>query len=267
MSEIFTEEPEKAEAELPSEPSPAPEAEPAPEPEEPEPSPAPEAELPSEPEEPEPSLPSEPEEKVVQEDELIYEQLEDEEIDESQSPYDRPGKWYVVSTASGHEKLAKSNLENRIQSMGVAEKVFEVTIPMEEQVEFKGAKKEVVKKKVFPGYLLVRCFLDDDTWHVIRNTPSITGFIGPGSKPAPLRRNEVETFLGHKSDGMAATKKIRPRLRYDVGETVRVKEGPFTDFQGEVTEINEDQLKVKLLLNIFGRDTPVELEFSQVSKQ
>ena len=204
--------------------------------------------------------------EVIGEDELIYE-LPDDGKDKPPSPYDRPGKWYVVSTTSGHEKIAKSNLETRTQTMNVDQKVFEVTIPLEEQVEFKGDKKQVVKKKVFPGYLLIRCLLDDETWHVIRNTPGITGFIGPGAKPSALKRSEVETFLGDKDEGQQAQRKIRPRLRYEVGETVRVKEGPFTDFQGEITEINEDQLKVKLLLNIFGRETPVELEFSQVSKQ
>ena len=202
-------------------------------------------------------------------DELIYELPEDVEgKSKAISPYDRPGKWYVVSITSGQEKLAKSNLETRIQTMNVAARIFEVAIPLEEQVEYKGTSKEVVQRKVFPGYILVRCHLDDETWHVIRNTPSITGFIGAGTKPIPLKRSEVENFLGDKeTPGAQVNKRISPMLRFDVGEVVRVKEGPFADFQGEITEINEEQLRVKVLLNIFGRETPVELEFSQVSKQ
>jgi transcriptional antiterminator NusG len=138
---------------------------------------------------------------------------------------------------------------------------------MEDVVEFKGGKKITVQKKVFPGYLLVRCDLDDDTWGAIRNTPGVTGFVGPGTKPTPLSRREVENILQVKVEGVEATaKRGRPRLEYEVDETVRVKEGPFADFSGQIAEINEDQLMLKVLVNIFGRETPVELEFSQVAK-
>jgi transcriptional antiterminator NusG len=138
---------------------------------------------------------------------------------------------------------------------------------MEDVVEFKGGKKVVVQKKVFPGYLLVRCDLDDDTWGAVRNTPGVTGFVGPGTKPTPLSRREVESILQVKVEGIEApAKRSRPRLEYEVGETVRVREGPFADFSGQIDEINEDQLKLKVLVNIFGRETPVELEFSQVAK-
>ena len=183
-------------------------------------------------------------------------------------PADRPGRWYVVHTQSGYEKKVKQNLEARTQSMNMEGRILEVVIPMEEVVEFKGGKKVVAQKKMFPGYLLVRCLLDDDSWYVIRNTPGVTGFVGQGTKPSPLRRREVETFLTTKPEGdeQATTRKGRPRLEYEMGETVRVKEGPFADFSGEIVEINEDQLKVKVLVNIFGRETPVELEFSQVAK-
>jgi transcriptional antiterminator NusG len=147
------------------------------------------------------------------------------------------------------------------------DRVFETVIPMEDVVEFKAGKKVVVQKKVFPGYLLVRCDLDDDTWGAIRNTPGVTGFVGPGTKPTPLSRREVENILQVKPEGeQAPTKRTRPRLEYEVNETVRVKEGPFADFSGQIAEINEDQLKLKVLVNIFGRETPVELEFSQVAK-
>ncbi len=197
---------------------------------------------------------------------------EDEDEDEEpavvvESPYDRPGQWFVVHSYAGYENKVKSNLESRIVSMNMEDRIFEVVIPMEDVVEFKNGKKVVVQKKVFPGYLLTRCEIDDDSWSVIRNTPGVTGFVGPGTKPTPLSRREVEGILQVKVEGgTEPAKKTRPRLEYEVGETVRVKEGPFADFSGQIDEINEDQLKLKVLVNIFGRETPVELEFSQVAK-
>ncbi len=213
--------------------------------------------------------------EVIDEDALVYEKVEDVDEDGEPvvapkviSPYDRPGKWFVVHTQSGYEKKVKQNLEARTASMNMDGRIHEVVIPMEDVVEFRQGKKVVVQKKMFPGYLLVRCRLDDDSWFVIRNTPGVTGFVGQGSKPSPLPRREVETFLQVKDEGedLAAPKKTRTRKLYEMGETVRVKEGPFADFSGEVIEINEDQLKVKVLVNIFGRETPVELEFAQVAK-
>jgi len=199
---------------------------------------------------------------VLDEDALLAETAEPVE-----SPYDRPGQWFVVHTQSGYEKKVKQNLEARISSMNMEERIHEVVIPMEDVVEFKNGKKVVVQKKVFPGYLLVRCNLDDDSWYVVRNTPGVTGFVGQGAKPSPLPRRDVEAFLQPKSEGEeVATRKGKPRLEYELSETVRVREGPFADFSGEIVEINEDQLKVKVLVNIFGRETPVELEFSQVAK-
>jgi transcriptional antiterminator NusG len=183
------------------------------------------------------------------------------------SPADRPGRWYVVHTQSGYEKKVQSNLQARTQSMNMEGKIHEVVIPMEDVVEFKNGKKVVVSKKVFPGYLLVRCDLDDDSWYVIRNTPGVTGFVGQGAKPSPLRRKDVENFLMVKPEEEAeATRKGKPKLDYELGETVRVREGPFADFSGEIIEINEDHLTLKVLVNIFGRETPVELQFSQVAK-
>lgn len=189
-----------------------------------------------------------------------------EELPPVESPYDRPGAWYVVHTQSGYEKKVKHNLEARTSSMNMEGSIYEVVIPMEDVMEFKNGKKVVVQKKVFPGYLLVRCTLDDDSWYVIRNTPGITGFVGSGAKPSPLPRKDVEMFLAVKTEGEEVQKRGKPRLEYEINETVRVKEGPFADFSGEIVEINEDQLKVKVLVNIFGRETPVELEFSQVAK-
>jgi len=185
------------------------------------------------------------------------------------SPWLRPGQWFVVHTQSGYEKKVKSNLEARIQSMNMEEKIFEVVIPMEDVVEFKGGRKQVVQRKVFPGYLLVRCEMDDSSWYVIRNTPGVTGFVGQGrfgQKPTPLSRREVDTFLSAKGDGAEAPRHSKPKLEYDVGESVRVKEGPFADFTGSVAEINVDHLKLKVLVNIFGRETLVEMDFSQVAK-
>jgi transcriptional antiterminator NusG len=199
---------------------------------------------------------------VVDAEDLLEEQAK------PQSPADRPGKWFVVHTQSGYEKKVKQNLEARTSSMNMEGRIHEVVIPMEEVEEFKNGKKVVVQKKMFPGYLLVRCHLDDDSWYVIRNTPGVTGFVGQGTKPSPLRRKEVETFLAVKDEagGDAPVRKGKPRVEFEVGETVRVKEGPFADFSGEVDEINHEQLRVKVLVNIFGRETPVELEFSQIAK-
>ena len=194
-----------------------------------------------------------------------YEDEEDEPF--VISPYDQPGRWFVVHTYAGYENKVKSNLHSRSVSMNMEDRIYEVVIPMEDVVEFKNGKKVVVQKKVFPGYLLCRCELDDDSWSVIRNTPGVTGFVGPGTKPTPLSRREVEGILQVKVEGgEAPSKRSRPRLEHEVGETVRFKEGPFADFSGQIAEINEDQLKLKVLVNIFGRETPVELEFSQVAK-
>src|SRR6185503_15301751 len=192
---------------------------------------------------------------------------EEEVVDD---PWTRPGSWYVVHTQSGYEKKVTANLHARIQSMNMEDQIFEVVIPMEEVVEFKNGKKQNVQRKVFPGYILVRCNMTDESWYCIRNTPGVTGFVGQsrhGQKPTPLSRREVQTFLAAKGDGtggLPARKK--PKLEYDVGESVRVKEGPFADFAGTIAEINADHMKLKVLVNIFGRETLVEMDFSQVSK-
>ena len=182
------------------------------------------------------------------------------------NPYTRPGRWFVVHTQSGYEKKVKQNLEARIHSMNAEEAVYEVVIPMEDYVDFKNGKRVVNQRKMFPGYLLVRAELDDTAWFVIRNTPGVTGFVGQGAKPSPLPRRDVEAFLMPKGGEEQVATRAKPRLEYELGETVRVKEGPFADFSGEVIELNEDQLKLKVLVNIFGRETPVELEFSKVAK-
>ena len=198
--------------------------------------------------------------EVIDEDELL------EEAAQEASAYDRPGKWFVVHTQSGYEKKVKQNLEARVQSFDMEDKIYEVVVPMEDVTEFRNGQRVVVQKKMFPGYLLIRCRRNDDVHHMIRNTPGVTGFAGPGGKPSPLRRKEVDNFLAIKKDGDEPQRKIKPRLLYELNESVRIKEGPFADFQGEIVEINEEQLKVKVLVNIFGRETPVELDFAQVAK-
>ena len=198
---------------------------------------------------------------------------DDEDADEEppapkpESPYDRPGRWYVIHSYAGYENKVKSNIGSMIASLNLEEKVFEVVIPMEEVIEFKNGKKQVVQKKLFPGYLLLRADLDEDTWFHIRNTPGVTGFAGPGAKPLPLSRREVENILRVEEEGPeTAPKKTKPSIGFEVGETVRVKEGPFADFTGQIIELNEDQLRVKVAVNIFGRETPVELEFHEIAK-
>ena len=192
---------------------------------------------------------------------------EDEEVVAEASPYDRPGRWFVVHTYAGYENKVKQNLASRVRSMNVEERIFEVVIPMEDVIEFKNGRKVVVQKKVWPGYLLIRLALDDESWYVVRNTPGVTGFVGSGAKPTPLTRREVEEWLG-KGETVegAPEKKVRPRLEYEMGEQVRVTSGPFADFNGAISEIDVDRSKLKVLVNIFGRETPVELEFGQVAK-
>ena len=202
--------------------------------------------------------------------------LDVEEVDDSDeitqvsepSPFDRSGRWYVVHTYAGYENKVKQNLASRVRSMAVEDRIFEVVIPMEDVIEFKNGRKVVVQKKVFPGYLLVRMGLDDHAWYVVRNTPGVTGFVGSGAKPTPLSRKEVEDILGTgvTEVGPQAEKKVRPRLEYETGEQVRVVTGPFADFNGVISEIDVDRSKLKVLVNIFGRETPVELEFGDVAK-
>jgi transcription termination/antitermination protein NusG len=193
----------------------------------------------------------------------------DEPAAETDDPTMRPGQWYVVHTQSGYEKKVTANLEARIQSMNMEDKIYEIVIPMEEVDEFKNGKKQTVQRKVFPGYLLVRCVMDDESWYCVRNTPGITGFVGQsrqGQKPTPLSRREVKTFLTPKTDGVDAAPRRKAKLDYEEGESVRVKEGPFADFTGQIAEINADHMKLKVLVNIFGRETLVEMDFSQVAK-
>ena len=190
---------------------------------------------------------------------------EDEELVEtSRDPYRGPGDWYVVHTYAGYENKVKTNLESRIHTMQMEDKIFDVHIPMEDVMEIKGGKKQVVQKKIFPGYLLVKMIYDNDSWYVVRNTPGVTGFVaaGTGSKPTPLSRREVEKILAVKKE------EVKPqfRLGFEENDVVRIISGPFADFNGTISEINLDQSKLKVLVNIFDRETPVELSFDQVAK-
>jgi transcriptional antiterminator NusG len=205
----------------------------------------------------------------VDEEVEIDDEVELDEPEPVDDPTMRPGQWYVVHTQSGYEKKVTANLEARIQSMNMEDKIYEIVIPMEEVDEFKNGKKQTVQRKVFPGYLLVRCIMDDESWYCVRNTPGITGFVGQsrqGQKPTPLSRREVKTFLTPKTEGVDAAPRRTAKLDYEEGESVRVKEGPFADFTGQIAEINADHMKLKVLVNIFGRETLVEMDFSQVAK-
>jgi transcriptional antiterminator NusG len=182
------------------------------------------------------------------------------------SPYDLPGGWYVIHSYSGYEKKVQANLENRVKSMHLEDKIFDVEIPMEDVVEYKNGKKVTVARKKFPGYVLVRMYMDDDSWYAVRNTPNVTGFVGSGTKPSPLSRREVERILGVEKEEGAKKEKPTFKPAWEVGETVRVVEGPFADFNGVIEDINVDQSKVRVLVDIFGRETPVELNFDQIIK-
>jgi transcriptional antiterminator NusG len=179
-------------------------------------------------------------------------------------PFRGPGDWYVVHTYAGYENKVKTNLESRIHTMQMEGKIFGVHIPMEDVMEIKSGKRQVVQKKVFPGYLLVKMTYDNDSWYVVRNTPGVTGFVsaGTGSKPTPLSRREVEKILAVKKEEA----KPQFRLGFEENDVVQITSGPFADFSGTISEINVDQNKLKVLVNIFDRETPVELGFDQVSK-
>lgn len=169
--------------------------------------------------------------------------------------------WYVIHTYSGYENKVKANLEKRIESMGMEDKIFRIIVPMEDELEIKDGKKRVCKRKIFPGYVLVEMIMGDDSWYVVRNTPGVTGFVGSGAKPIPL--TEEEAYIIMRQMGVE-----EPRARLDLspGEHVRVKSGPFENFVGVIEEVNPERDKLKVKISMFGRETPVELDFVQVEK-
>ena len=170
-------------------------------------------------------------------------------------------QWYVIHTYSGYENKVKANLEHRIESMGVEDQIFQVLVPMEEEIEIRNGQRQTVNRKVFPGYVLVEMAMSDESWYVVRNTPGVTSFVGMGNRPSPLDETEVKKIL--KQMGVETPKF---KVQYAKGQSVRVKDGPFAEFIGTVDEVNPERNKVKVLVSIFGRETPVELDFLQIEK-
>ena len=172
-----------------------------------------------------------------------------------------PGRqWYVIHTYSGYENKVKANLEKRVQSMGMEDKIFQVLVPTEEEVEFKDGKRRRVKKKIFPGYVMVEMINTDESWYVVRNTPGVTGFVSSGNKPVPLQEREVRAIL--RQMGLLAE---RPQADLEIGQAIKVITGPFSGMNGVVEELHPERGKLRVRVNMFGRDTPVELDFEQVS--
>lgn len=173
-------------------------------------------------------------------------------------------RWYVVHAYSGFEKSVQRALVERVRRAGMEDKFGQILVPVEEVIEMKAGQKSITERKFFPGYVLVEMQMDDDTWHLIKNTPKVTGFVGgTATKPTPITEKEVAKIMQQMQDGV---EKPRPKVLFEVGEMVRVKEGPFTDFNGTVEDVNYEKSRLRVSVAIFGRATPVELEFSQVEK-
>jgi len=177
-----------------------------------------------------------------------------------------PGDWYVVHSYAGYENRVKANLENRTQSLNMEDYIFQVEVPTHQVTEIKGGKRQKVNEKVLPGYILVRMDLSDESWAAVRNTPGVTGFVGLSSKPSPLSLSEVAALLAPEPEEQAKKEEERATVEYEVGESVTVMDGPFATLPATVSEINTDTQKLKVLVSIFGRETPVELSFDQVAK-
>ena len=172
-------------------------------------------------------------------------------------------RWYVVNTYSGHENKVKANLEHRIDSMNARQSFRRVVVPTEQVIETKDGQKVQTEKRILPGYVLVNMDLNDDSWTVVKNTPGVTGFAGPAGKPVPLSQGDVDRLL---HTGAATAERQRSQVEFSLGEQVKVTSGPLSDFSGEIAEINEDAAKLKVLVSIFGRETPVEVGYDQVKK-
>jgi transcriptional antiterminator NusG len=185
-----------------------------------------------------------------------------EEVLENQSQEETQDvRWYVVHTYSGYENKVKVNLERRVESMAMEDKIFRVVVPMEEQIVIKNGKRKVVNRKIYPGYVLVEMVITDDSWYVVRNTPGVTGFVGPGSKPVPLSDEESRNILR-----MMGIEEPKIELDVEIGEEVRVISGPFSNFTGKIEAIYPDKEKVKVTVSMFGRPTPIELSYTQIEK-
>jgi transcriptional antiterminator NusG len=169
--------------------------------------------------------------------------------------------WYVVHCYSGYENKVRHNLEQRIETMGMKDKIFDVVVPTEEEIEVKEGKRRTVERRVFPGYILVNMIMTEESWYVVRNTPGVTGFVGMGNQPTPLRPEEVAQIIKRME-----AEAPRIKVTFKPGERVRIVDGPFNDFRGTVSEIDMEKAKVRVMVNFFGRETPVELDFLQVEK-
>lgn len=169
--------------------------------------------------------------------------------------------WYVIHTYSGYENKVKKNLEQRVGTLDMADKIFEIVVPTEDEIEIRNGQRHTVQRKVFPGYVLVKMVMSDDSWYVVRNTPGVTSFVGMGNKPTPLGEGEVLTIMKQME-----AEAPRVKVTLAVGQAVRIIDGPFSDFEGVIDEINQEKGKVKVLVSFFGRETPVELDFLQIEK-
>lgn len=198
---------------------------------------------------------------------IVADDADEEPI--AESAFDRPGRWYIVHTFAGHEKKVIGALNNIIKSRELTEQIYEIYLPEEDVTEFKSGKKVTVAKRMFPSYLLIRCEPDPEIFYVIGSTPGVTGFVGAEkTRPTALTRREVDNIIRPQVEGVEvpAAKRRMPTHEFEINDTVQIKSGPFATFSGHVAEINEDQLKVKVLVDIFGRETPVELDFTQITK-
>ncbi len=197
--------------------------------------------------------------------EIAKAQLKDPEENGSETTEEQPRpentKWFVIHSYAGYENKVQKNLMHRIESMHMQDKIFQIVVPTEEEVELKDGVRRTTERRIFPGYILVEMVMDEDSWYVVRNTPGVTGFVGSGNKPIPLRDDEVNRIVKRME---AEAPKIK--VSFKEGQKVRIVEGPFEDFMGTVDEIDLDRARVKVLVNFFGRETPVELDFLQVER-
>ncbi len=192
---------------------------------------------------------------------FVPDKRSDEEVAVNPVDNEHRGQWYVVHAYSGQEKAIQSRLEKRIESMNMDDRIYEVIVPTDERIQVKNGKRVTVEERVFPGYILVRMEMTDESWHAVRNTPGVTGFVSSGTTPVPLEDHEVERIHNRM-----AQESPRPKIDVEVGENIKVTSGPFDGFVGTVDEIDAKQGKVHVLVNMFGRETPVELDFTQVEK-
>ncbi len=186
---------------------------------------------------------------------------EDEAEESGEPPRPEGTSWYVIHSYSGYENKVQKNLYHRIESMDMHDRIFQVVVPTEEEVELREGQRRTIERRVFPGYILVEMVLDEDSWYVVRNTPGVTGFVGSGNKPTPLRQDEVDKIIKRMD---AEVPKVK--VSFKVGQKVRIVEGPFEDFMGTVDEIDLERARVRVLVNFFGRETPIELDFLQVER-